>query len=129
MELPKPKRRRLDAEADDAVFEVPSDTLAALHLLVGRAPSVLPVAAVLAHELYCVVNNRTEVDRSLHALQQSGAVVLVRKHCPDIGTGCPPPVGGGRDVIAVCAIAQMPVAGRAKVRFRGWLADQQARRR
>ena len=81
------KRRRLLAQEPgesgdaDAVLDVPSDTLAAVHLLVRRAPSVLPVAAVLAHELYCVVENRTEVDRELHTLQQSGAIVLVRLPC------------------------------------------------
>ena len=61
--------------------DLPSDTLAAIHLLVARASPVMPVPIVLVHELYSVVDNRTEVDRELHELLGRGTIALVRLPC------------------------------------------------
>jgi hypothetical protein len=69
------------SDDDFDACDLPSDTLAAIHLLMARASPVMPVPIVLVHELYSVVDNRTEVDRELHELLGRGTIALVRLPC------------------------------------------------
>ncbi|KDO17441.1 hypothetical protein SPRG_22382 [Saprolegnia parasitica CBS 223.65] len=80
----------MDTTEDDALDaiagDVMDDTLAAIHMLLGRyhrAYATFPLPSlVLAHHIYSVVPNRTLVDRRVHELRMDGTLLMLHVNLP-----------------------------------------------